>query len=395
MSSVLHKVSLSAVSAVLPPGRVSVEDELQYYGGDAERARKIALASGLHTRRTAGPDVTASDLCVQAAEHLLNDCGVDRKDIGALFFISHSPDYFLPATASIQQHLLGLPSGCLTMDMNVGCTALVNSLWIAGGLIASGACAKALLLLGETPTRFLDPANRVTLPVFGDGGTAVLLERDEAAPPMSFLFGTDGGKFEALAIPGGGSRIPQRQNEGPDSPFNAVVRDGKGNPWRLGGYGNIWMDGMAIYSFGVSVVPKHIRRHLAEEGLEPGDLDYLLMHQANKVINDQIVRKLGLDPARAPGESLGRYGNMGGASIPALICEHFAPGGEGEGRLAALEGARTMICGFGVGLTWGSCLLAMNSCRALPVRDYVPPPHQRTRDEHIAHWHTIFAGETK
>lgn len=392
MASILRNVTLTAVSTVLPSGRVHAEDEYTYYGGNREQAAKVAKASGLHTRRTAGPDVTALDLCRQAAERLFAETGVSPGSIDALLFVSHTPDYPLPASATILQHLLGLSSDCLTMDMNVGCAAFVNGLWIGGGMIASGAAKRVLLLVGDTPTRFLDPANRVTLPVFGDAGTASLLEYDPTAPPMHFLFGTDGAKHQALVIPGGGSRIPQREDEGPQSPFNIQVRDGKGNPWRVGGYGSIWMSGMAIYAFGVTVVPKHLRRHLEETGLAPGDLDHLLLHQANKVIIDQLVQKLGLAPEKAPYAAMSRYGNLGGASIPSLICDHFGPGGEGEGLQGREDQARTMLCGFGAGLCWSSCLLSLGRCRVLAIRDYEPRQDSRTRAENIAYWHKKFAG---
>ncbi len=395
-------VALRAVSAVVPAQKVSLEDELAYYEGSLERARRLSSVSGLSVRRVAAEGVTASDMCLQAARTLFAESGVDTSDIGALLFVSHSPDYLLPASAAIQQHALGLSSDCATMDMNVGCAGFVKGLWVAAGLIASRACPKVLLLVGDTPNRFLDPANRVTSPVFGDAGTAALLEYREGAGDMTFLLGSNGGKHEALVIPGGGSRIPQRRDETPESPFNAKVPDAKGNPWSLGGYGQIWMDGMAIYSFGVSVVPPHIRRHLTEAGLAVNDLDKLLLHQANRVIIEGIAKKVGLEMVKVPYETLQKYGNLGSSSIPALVCEHFsasaadalAGGTEAQAPACQKRGGRerVMLCGFGAGLSWGSCLLSLADTCVLPVRDYVPPQHVPSRDERIAYWHKKFRG---
>lgn len=386
--AVFPNVALTAVSAVVPADAVSLEDELEYYDGSLERARRLSEVSGLSTRRLAPEGVTASDLCIRAAEQLLEARPDARDGIGALIFVSHSPDYMLPASAALQQHALGLAADCATMDMNVGCAGFVKGLWVASGLIQSRACSKVLLLVGDTPNRFLNPANRVTSPVFGDAGTAALLERSGNSPPMSFLLGSDGGRYEALVVPGGGSRIPLRREDGPDAEVNRTVADARGNPWTLGGYCQIWMDGMGIYTFAMSVVPRHIKRHLELAGRSVQDLDALLLHQANKVIIEGIAKKTGMAPDRVPYETLPRYGNLGSSSIPALICEHYAPTGEGRD---APRG-NVMLCAFGAGLAWGSCLLSLEHTVILPVHDYTPPDDLPTREERIAYWHGKFSG---
>lgn len=380
-------VSLAAVSAVVPAESVALADELQYYEGSLEKAQRLATLSGLNIRRKALPGVTASDLCVQAAQRLLAETGVDKSEIGALIFVSHSPDYLLPASAAIQQHTLGLSQECATMDMNVGCAGWVKGFWVASGLVASRACSKVLLLVGDTPNRFLDPANRVTSPVFGDAGTAALITYNESAGPMSFLLGSNGGKHEALVIPGGGSRIPQRADETPADAYNQKVADPKGNPWTLGGYGQIWMDGMAIYSFGVSVIPPHIMRHLELTRTGQEQVNKLLLHQANRVIIEAIAKKTGMPLEKVPYETLTKYGNLGSSSVPTLMCEHFSPTGLGTDR------SKVMLCGFGAGLAWASCLLSLEGTRILPVHDYVAPEHIPTREEHIARWHKKFLGK--
>ncbi len=380
-------VALSAVAAVVPGQTHSVLDELRYYDGDRERALRFSETSGLRERRVAPEGVTASDLCIQAARFLLDATGTDGSEIGAVLFVSQASDYLLPATAAHQQHILGLSGECAALDITVGCAGFVKGFWTGAGLIASGACSKVLLLVGDTPARFLDPANRVVGPAFGDAGTAALLEYREGAPSMSFLLGCNGARQEALLIPGGGARIPSRPGDTPESPFHQTVADTKGNPWSLGGYGRIYMDGMAVYSFGVSVIPPHIKRHLALAGRNAADLDHLLLHQTNKVMLEAIIRKVDVAPERAPFTALSKYGNLGAASIPALICDHFAPAGAGsEGR----GSAATMLCGFGAGLSWGSCLLSLAETRVFGVRDFVPPPHIPTREERIAYWHEKF-----
>lgn len=380
-------VRLAAISAAVPPKSVSLEDELIHYGGDREKARKLIEGGGLSTRRMADEGVTASDLCLQAAEDVLTQTAVNRDDVGALIFVSHSPDYLLPASAALLQGLLGLSNDCATMDMNVGCAGFVKGLWVASGLVASGACDKVLLLVGDTPNRYQDPANRITAPVFGDAGTATLIERDETAGTMSYLLGTNGRKYEALVIPGGGSRIPP--DDTPDSLYNQKITDARGNPWTLGGYCRIWMNGLDIYTFSLSVVPPHLKRHLALAKQDADDLSSLLLHQANKVIIKGIAKKVGIPLEKVPFETLAKYGNLGSSSIPALICEHYSD----LSPYRTEDKSKVMLCGFGAGLAWASCLLSLEDTKILPVRDYAASGPVPTRDERIAYWHRKFKGD--
>lgn len=384
--------ALAAISSVVAEHRVSIEDELEYFSGDPAQAKRFSDVSGLHTRRRADDNVTASDMCAQAARTLLQRTDTSPNDIGAIFFVSHSADYLLPANAAILQDKLGLPRSCAAMDMNAGCAGFVNALWMAASLVESGACRKVLLLAGDTPGRFQPAANRVVGPIFGDAGTAALVEYDEAPATMSFSFGTDGSKHEALVIPGGGSRIPHLACEGADSPFNQTVPDGKGNPWTLGGYCSIWMDPMGIYTFSTSVVPPHIKEHLLHEGIETRSVNRLFLHQANKIIVDSIAKKVGISKENVPNESLGLYGNMGVASIPVLICAHYA---KGNSAAAARGHTNSVLCSFGAGLSWASVILSLDKTTILPVRDYAQEEEPASRAERISYWHKKFSGHTQ
>ncbi|MDR2573209.1 MAG: ketoacyl-ACP synthase III [Desulfovibrio sp.] len=381
--SVISGVRLSALGVVVPSNNLSLHDELAHFDNNPEKARRMSELSGLATRRIAPPGVTAADLCADAAERLLE--GRDKNGTGMIIFVSHSPDYMLPASASILQHRLDLPSSCGALDMNVGCAGFVNGLWMAASLIASGAVKKTLLLVGDTPARFADPDNRVVAPVFGDAGTAALLE---AAPgeDMNFCLANDGTKHQALVIPGGGARIPFSAADSPADPAARLVRDGKNTPWTLGGYCRIWMDGAAIYSFGVSVVPRHIRKHLEKCGLATGAVRRLFLHQANKIMVEAIARKSGFSPEQTPFDCLGRYGNLGSSSIPAQMCAHFADG-EREAR------QQVMLCAFGAGLAASSCILSLENTDIRPVREYSPPKNHPSRDDNIRHWHEKFYGK--
>lgn len=391
--SLLSNVTIRAVSTIVAPDKVSILDELQYFSNNVENALRFSAGSGLHTRRVADDSITASDMCIQAARNLLAQTDTCPAEIDALLFVSHSPDYLLPATASIQQHALGLSESCATMDLNVGCTGFVQGLWMASSLIASQACKNVLLLVGDTPARFQSPRNRVTAPVFGDAGTATLLQYS-CGSSLSFALGSNGAKHTSLIVPGGGARIPFLRQE--QDTFSTEVTDYAGNPWTLGEYCSIWMKAMDIYSFGISVVPPHLTSHLTEEQLTCADIDKLFLHQANKVIIDAIAKKIGIhEDRRVPREVLGRYGNLGAASIPALLCEHYAGHSDETITRETPQHQKSMLCAFGAGFTWASCIVSLRDTIFLPVQDYQKSENSLSRDEHIAVWHTTFANNKR
>ncbi|MDR1855755.1 MAG: ketoacyl-ACP synthase III [Desulfovibrio sp.] len=377
---VLQGVGISGVCTVLPAGGIDFVQEMTSLGVPLPEVEKAARLSGLSRRRIAPPDVTAVDLCTRAAQELLVALGEGRPDPDVVLFVSQSPDYPLPASACIVQGRLGLRRSCMCLDMNGGCAGYVNGLLTGMSLLAGGGARSVLLLVGDTQGRFLDPENRVTAPLFGDAGTATLLERREADVAASFAWGTDGSGSEALTIPGGGSRIPVVQGEAGDAPFNAVVRDAKGNPWTLGDYGQLWMDGVAVFGFGVTTVPRHVKAHCAKAGIEPGSLEMLVLHQANRMMMETIANKAGVPLGRVPMETLSRYGNLGAASIPAVLCDEFGGRRTPQGDV--------MLCGFGAGLAWASCILSLKGTLCLPPVTW--DGQGLSREEAMARWHERF-----
>ena len=151
------------------------------------------------------------------------------------------------------------------------------------------------------------------------------------------------------------------------------------------------MDPMGIYTFSTSVVPPHIKEHLQHEGLEPQSVDRLFLHQANKIIVDSIAKKVGIRKENVPTESLSLYGNLGVASVPVLVCAHYANKGSAP---VAHGHANTMLCSFGAGLSWGSAILSLDKTVVLPVCDYIKEEKTASRTERIAYWHKKFSGHT-
>lgn len=380
----LHRirgVRIAALRSAVPTSEIRLEDEAGFYGGNQKKIARMKATLGMDKRRVCPPDVTASDLCAFAAVNLLDGMPETRDKIGALIFVSQSPDWKQPATACELQDRLKLPTGCAAFDVNQGCTGYIYGLWIAASLLASGSSSHVLLLAGDAHGAGRDMRNRVTGPVFGDGGSATLLARGDGE--MLFEFGNDGSEFEAIITPAGQARIPFLRDPEANEILALDTVDQAGNPWQMI---ETYMDGGAIFNFTMEVVPPHIREFMTSAGKDKNDIAYLFLHQANGQIVREVARKAGFPEDKAPADSFSLYGNLAVASIPVAICETFG---------ATPPSGLSLMCGFGIGLSWGSCLCDLSACDCAPVLDFVPDASRPTRNERIQRWLKIFRGEVK
>ncbi len=381
-------VSIKAICACVPKDEICIDDELAMYGNDKSKLSRVKKIAGLHTRRVAQPGLTAADLCMQAARTLslslsLSHC--DFSSIDCLIFVSQTPDYPAPATSFIIQKELGLSKDCALFDVNLGCSGYIYGLWLAACMIASGSVKKVLLLAGDAGFSYINQANRIIAPIFGDAGSATLVEYKAGAPALHFSLGNDGKGYEAIIRPGGGFRIPHIRTN--DREYTREVADRQGNPWTLAGAGNIWMDAKAVFDFTMSYVPEHIKDFLAHLDLRPDELDFLILHQANAQIVKNIMHSTGFSAAQTPIETLKKYGNQSVASIPCVICDQLAERSAAGGRL------RMLLCGYGIGFSWGSCLGDFTGLQCCKIQDFDSPEPDLSREARIAEWHKKFSGE--
>lgn len=379
----LNGVRLAAVYAAVPQKEIRLEDELEYYGGSLKKAERARKMLGTDRRRVAWPGTTASDLCKAAAQRLLEEQGVDRGTIDALIFVSQSPDYDLPATACVLQHELGLSANCAAFDVNQGCAGYVYGLWLAATLVSSGACGQVLLLVGDACCAPRDPVNRITTPLFGDGGSASLVCRENNAPPMHFSLGTKGAGYKAIIVPGGRSRLPYKRDFEENRIFFEDIYTPTGTPWRLN---EVYMNGGEVFQFTLETVPAHLREFMGQAATGPEQVDWLFLHQANKQIVEMMAEKAGFPVEKAPWQSFSRYGNLSSASIPVAICDQF--GGTGTS-----GGGNFLLCGYGVGLSWASCFLKTEGITCGSVLDFCHKDDAPGREERIRRWIAVLSEE--
>lgn len=330
----IPNVTLCGVSACVPQ---KIKNNSEEYG---EGYDSFLENVGIEHRRFSEEGTCASDLCFKAAETLISDLSWDKNDIGLLVFVSQTRDYILPATSCILQDRLGLSKDCMTLDVSLGCSGWVHGLSVVSSIIQTGYIKKALLLVGDTITKHCWPNDKSAYPLFGDAGTATALQYEKGAAPISFNMHTDGADYETIIIRDGGYR-----NRVCEESF--IPRIGKdGNERRAI---DNEMDGMSVFSFGITKVPKAIKELLKSTDREVDDIDYVVLHQANKMMNEMICKKIKVGMDKAP-VCFNDFGNTSCASIPLTMVVKLRD-------QLTTKCLSLLTCGFGVGLSWGVSII--------------------------------------
>jgi len=343
-----HGVGIKALSACVPPDIVYNKD-LGYLIPE-EEIEKTINNIGIEQRRIAAADVTASDLCFKAAQQLMAENDVAPESIDVLLFMSQTPDYRIPATSCLLQHRLGLPRETLCFDISLGCSGYLFALSTAFAYASMDGVNRVLLLDGETFSKIVNRRDKVDWPLYGDAGTATLIEKGDYGD-STFMFYTDGSGADALKIHAGMRH--------PVTPESCVEREQEEGNIRSDL--EVFMDGMDVFNFAISKVPKSIKALLKETDKTIDDVDYLVFHQANRFMMDFFVKKLKADPARVP-YCIGKYGNTSSTSVPLTISSELA---------GKLGGQHTMLLSaFGAGLSWAAAMMQVKDCRVSPVIEY-------------------------
>ncbi len=337
-------ISVTAVAAAVPSNVVSVESFKAQFGNEAVE-RFIAM-TGIKEFRKSAEHQTASDLGFAAAEEIIRRRSVDRDSIGAVVFIAHSTDYRRPATACVLHKRLGLSKNCVAFDVSLGCSAFVYGLQIVCSMMASSDVDRALLIVGETLTKMTYPADKSVAMLFGDAGSAALIERGNGAS-INGLLRTDGNGYRAIIAPAGG--------------FRNINADARPIMWDDGNERtlyNTYMNGTDVFSFTISDVPRAVKDFWEKTGTGVDDYDCFAMHQANYYIHRQLAKKLKIPLEKMP-ICLDRFGNTSAPAIPLTLCDSF---GNVSGKRL-----NTLMCGFGVGLSWGVASATLNTDCIYPI----------------------------
>lgn len=342
----LPNIRISGVVGSIPTNIVEVDSFSDKFG--IEIVEKFKNISGIRQFRKAIKEQTASDLSFIAAQKIIKKKSIKPEKIGALIFASHSLDYRRPATACVLHKRLGLSKDCVAFDINMGCSSFVYGLITICSLMNSSNINKALLLVGETNSKNVSADDQGLAMLMGDGGGAVLLEKTTGHETIDGCLKSDGEGYKAVIIPAGGYRNMDASNQ------QYIFPDGNKRTLY-----NTYMNGVDVFNFTISDIPQTIKEFLDFTGKSINEYDCIVLHQANKYILNIISQRIKGSMEKIP-ISLDRYGNTSSASIPLTISDKY--GASNDSMII-----KTLMSGFGVGLSWGVVSADINTDDILPV----------------------------
>ena len=350
MAEIKYKnIGISAVSACVPKN-ISSNYELKDLI-PIEELEKTVNSIGIKEKRFADKDVCASDLCVRAAEKLFSDNKIKKDSIDLLLFVSQTPDYKIPGTAPILQDKLNLSKDTACLDLSIGCSGYIYGLSTAFSYASCEGIDRVLLLVGDTFSKIVNPSDKVNAPLYGDAGTATLVEKGHFSESFFNLF-ADGSGFNNIFIPSGQCRIPTNLE-------NITSRVDKDK--NLRSENELYMDGMSVFNFSLKSVPDSINKILSFSGKNLNEIDIILLHQANRFMTDFLIKRLKYKNGLVP-YCLDKYGNTSSPSIPLTISSELSE--------INIKNKKIIMCGFGAGLSWGAFYSEFINCNISEIVEY-------------------------
>jgi 3-oxoacyl-[acyl-carrier-protein] synthase-3 len=309
--------------------RVIPNEFFSYLVEDADNW--IQSRTGIRERRFVNENQSTSDLATVAAQDALEAAGMDASELDCIIVATSTPDMSLPATACMVQKNIGAINA-FAFDMNAVCSSLVFGIDTADSYIKAGKCRTVMIIGADTYSKILNFDDKGSCPLFGDGAAAIILRGTEKRTGLlQTLVKSDGRGWELIQVPSSGSR----------KPVTAETITNKETTF--------FMEGKKVFVFATDIIPKIIEEVTAKAGIKPADLDFIIPHQANLRIIDNITKKTGLDREKFL-INLDRFGNTAAASVGLVMNENLKNGTIKPGNLV-------LVMGFGGGLSWGGLLV--------------------------------------
>lgn len=321
MTGCFSNIKIAGISTCVPKERIDNTSYEKRFG--EKRVRKHIKLTGVRMRHALSGDKKASDLACSAGDQLLNHLQWDREDINCLIYVTQAPDYIKPATAFMIQKRLRIGRDCLVFDVNLGCSGFVAGIQILSGLLQN--CGgRGLLLIADSNCQE-ERKNPLDQMLFGDAGCAIALEKQD------------------------NHRILYHQ-ESDGTRFDVIHKEKNG----LG-----VMDGSKVFAFTLNDVVDSIKKSFELFSITDKEIDYYFFHQGQKMILDNLVELCQISNEKVL-YSIQEFGNTSGVSIPLTICAN-------RELLSAKRQIRSYMCGFGIGLSWGSLYLLLDTKDILPI----------------------------
>ena len=338
----INNTKINTIAAAVPK---NIYQSKNYDWITEEERKQFIDTTGIEQRRYANLGVCTSDLAVDLCKYIFDTLKIDKSTIDALVFVSQSRDYVLPNTACIIQDRLSLPKSCLAFDVPLGCSGYPYGISILSSIISAsgGSIRKGLLIAGDVSSSDMNFRDKTTWPLFGDAVSVTIIEYDvNNSMPMYFDMQTDGSGYSSLIIPDGAARNKYSHETLEEIEYAPKV-------WRSGK--NVVLEGLKIFEFTIHEVASNILSLLKQANIDKNIVDYYVLHQANKLMNETVRKQLKASPEQVP-YSLNAFGNTSSASIPLTIVASISE---------KVANKNFVFSGFGVGLSWSSMFVKLNT----------------------------------
>lgn len=353
VQSIIKNVSIKGIASVLGENEIKFEQEPQYYGNSEKQLQKLKTMIGFDTRYWVKEGTTTADLCEQAARNIIKELNIELNSIDAIISVTQTPDYYMPGNAHVIHRNLGFSKDTLALDLEFGCSGYIYGLFTAFTMINSG-LKRILLLTGDTLSKVGNKKDKTVAPIFGDAGCATILEYDKNAEDTYFILKSDGNGIPCLLQPAGAYRVPSTDET------RKEIEDKDGN---IRTAENFYMNGFDVFNFTLTEQPKLLEEILEFSHTTKDDIDYFVLHQANVYIVETILKKAKIPLEKAPSKLFAKYGNQNSASIPSVICSELYDKFQNGKK-------KVLMQGFGIGLSWGACVMELNNTVCLQPEVY-------------------------
>ena len=342
MIGCIENVKLEALSTTVSKNHVPVAERCAHLISE-KQAKRLTKGTGIEKLSIVPDEICTSDLCFNSAEQLFERFDYDRSSIGAVVFLSQTPDYQTPATSYYLQERLKLPKDIVAFDVNLGCSGFVYGIYLASMIINFNPDRKVLFLCGDTSSRNVYPNDTSMLSISGDAGAAAIFGRCSDRRKIFYNIDSYGGKANSLLMARGGYRANK-------------ITDDQGNLKPITeNYTS--MDGMTVMDFSLKETPDNINALLDYAKIKTADLDAVFFHQANRIIVGSLADKLKIDHSKVPFKS-GEIGNTSSASIPVCMTEL-------KKETDFKKYHTVLLSGFGVGMSVASVIMDLNDVNIL------------------------------
>ncbi len=338
-----NRIGITGVAASVPKQKIVNAECTGFF--TPEEVKSAIQETGIAERRIVDEKTCASDLCCAAAEALLEEMSIDRNEIDVLIFVSQTPDNRVPITGTILQDRLGLAKTTAAFDINLGGSGYVYGLALAYSFAQQEAIRKVLLLDGETSTKMYSFKDKVAGLLCGDGGSATIVEKIDHDNPTYFSLNSDGSRSQMIWIKGGGYRHPSSAEtlRAKDHEDGSIRSDEQ-----------VAVDVAGFFEFASREIPAdmvHVFEYAAESH---ENIDFFLLHQADKSLNERIAIKMKIPKEKVP-YSMHKFGNTGSVSIPLTMVSEIRDN-------LRQDRNRLFMSGFGAGLSWASAITSIDRC---------------------------------